>query len=102
MISYRHIVTYGTGQHRWLSNVTDLALAGIGAEWMLFAVNATGGVSTYRLGDPLTPLERAHYTTPHLASGLVATLNHGAMASSGSVLRRCRIWSKPIRNHDLA
>ncbi|WP_306754393.1 M10 family metallopeptidase C-terminal domain-containing protein [Paracoccus actinidiae] len=58
MISYRHIVTYGTGQHRWLSNVTDLALAGIGAEWMLFAVNATGGVSTYRLGDPLTPLER--------------------------------------------
>lgn len=56
MISYRHVVTYGTTQKRWLSDVTDLATGQIGGEWMLFAVNARGGVSSYRIGDPLAPL----------------------------------------------
>ena len=58
MITYRHVVTYGTTQQRWLSNVTDLALAQTGGQWMVFAVNATGGLSSYRIGDPLAPLIR--------------------------------------------
>lgn len=58
MISWQHIVTYGTAQPRWLSNVADLALAPVDGKWMLFAVNAKGGVSTYRISDPLAPLER--------------------------------------------
>ncbi|WP_295047865.1 hypothetical protein [uncultured Paracoccus sp.] len=57
MISYRHVVTFGTAQHGWLSNVADLAVAQIGADWMLFAVNATGGVSSHRIGDPLAPMQ---------------------------------------------
>lgn len=59
MISWQHIVTYGTAQPRWLSNVADLALAPVDGKWMLFAVNAKGGVSTYRISDPLAPLERS-------------------------------------------
>ena len=62
MISWQHIVTYGTAQPRWLSNVADLALAPVDGKWMLFAVNATGGVSTYRISDPLSPLEQKGYS----------------------------------------
>ena len=58
MLSFRHIVTYGTAQPFWLSNVADLAVARVGADWMLFAVNVQGGVSSYRIGDPLAALER--------------------------------------------
>lgn len=72
MLSYRHIATYGTAQPRWLSNVADLAVARVGADWMLFAVNATGGVSSYRIGDPLAPLER------ELAAALPANVTYYA------------------------
>lgn len=44
----------------------------------------------------------SHCTTPPAFSGFGAILSHGAMASSGSVLRRFRMWSKPVRNQDLA
>ncbi|MCZ0960606.1 M10 family metallopeptidase C-terminal domain-containing protein [Paracoccus benzoatiresistens] len=56
MISYRHVATYGAAQTRWLSGVADLATAEVGGSWMLFAVNARGGVSSYRISDPLAPL----------------------------------------------
>ncbi|WP_207102340.1 calcium-binding protein [Paracoccus shandongensis] len=56
MITYRHVATYGAAQTRWLSGVTDLAMAQIGGSWMLFAVSARGGVSSYRISDPDAPL----------------------------------------------
>ncbi|MTE00559.1 calcium-binding protein [Paracoccus sp. YIM 132242] len=56
MISYRHVATYGAAHTRWLSGVADLATAQIGGSWMLFAVSARGGVSSYRISDPDAPL----------------------------------------------
>ncbi|WP_347137509.1 M10 family metallopeptidase C-terminal domain-containing protein [Paracoccus sp. SSK6] len=58
MISYRHVVTYGATDSRWLSNVADLAMAQVGGNWLLFAVNATGGITNYRITDPDAPLAR--------------------------------------------
>lgn len=61
MLSYRHVVTFGTTQRSWLSKVTDLEIAQIGGQWLLFAVSGFGGgVSSYRIPDPTAPLVRVH------------------------------------------
>ncbi|WP_374301606.1 M10 family metallopeptidase C-terminal domain-containing protein [Paracoccus sp. (in: a-proteobacteria)] len=60
MISSRHVVTYGAAQTRWLSGVTDLALSRVDGNWLLFAVNAMGGVSSYRVSDPDAPLAQVN------------------------------------------
>lgn len=59
MISYRHVVTLGGTDAGWLSNMSDLAMAQIGGNWLLLAVNATGGISSYRMSDTDAPLARA-------------------------------------------
>lgn len=43
----------------WLSNMSDLVMAQIGGNWLLLAVNATGGISSYRMSDTAAPLARA-------------------------------------------
>ena len=45
----------------------------------------------------LRDAEPAHYTTPSVFGRVRVTLCHGRMASRGSVLRRLRMWSKPVR-----
>lgn len=56
MISYRHVITHGTTQTRWLSGVADLAMARVDDAWLLFAASTRGGISSYRISDPGTPL----------------------------------------------
>lgn len=75
MISSRHVVTYGTTQQRWLSDVTDLALVQTAGQWLLCAVNALGGISSYRIADPLAPLVRG------LTAGFPAGFTYHAQPS---------------------
>ncbi len=49
-----------------------------------------------------TPPVQTHYTTLLILMCFGMMRSHGAIASSGSDLRRCRIWSKPVRNQDFA
>lgn len=61
MLTYQHVVTFGTTQRGWLFNVTDLEIAQIGGQWLLFAVSGFGGgVSSYRIPDPDQPIIRVH------------------------------------------
>ncbi|MBC9246483.1 calcium-binding protein [Paracoccus sp. 11-3] len=61
MLTYQNVVTFGTTQRGWLFNVTDLEIAQIGGQWLLFAVNGFGGgVSSYRIPDPDQPIIRVH------------------------------------------
>lgn len=57
MLAYRHVVTYGTTQTSWLSNVTDLALARIGGQLLLFSTtHIGGGVASFAISDPDTAM----------------------------------------------
>ena len=63
MLSHRLVVTYGTTETSWLSNVTDLAVARIGGQWMLFSTtHVGGGVASFAIGGAETGL--------HLVQGL--------------------------------
>lgn len=67
MLAYRHVVTYGTALTSWLSNVTDLALARIGGQSLLFsATHIGGGVASFSISDPDTPLTMVA-SRPYLA-----------------------------------
>lgn len=55
-MSYRHVITQGATQTRWLSGVADLTMASLGGVWTLFAISTRGGVSSYRISDPDAPL----------------------------------------------
>ena len=58
MITYRHVTTFGVTQQRWLSNVTDLAIAESDGRFMLFAATQIGGgVTSYAISDPDLPLQ---------------------------------------------
>ncbi|MBW7055080.1 M10 family metallopeptidase C-terminal domain-containing protein [Paracoccus bogoriensis] len=58
MIAYRHVTTFGVTQQRWLSKVTDLAIAGSDGRFMLFAAtHIGGGVTSYAISDPDLPLQ---------------------------------------------
>ncbi|MDP5307765.1 calcium-binding protein, partial [Paracoccus spongiarum] len=57
MLAYRHVVTFGTTETSWLSNVTDLALTRIGGQMLLFsATHFGGGVASFAISDPDSPL----------------------------------------------
>ncbi|MDM7458610.1 MAG: hypothetical protein P3W94_004505, partial [Paracoccus sp. (in: a-proteobacteria)] len=57
MITYKLVTTAGVAQTSWLSNVTDLAIAGSGGQMALIAAtHLGGGVSSYRITDPATPI----------------------------------------------
>lgn len=57
MLTYRHVVTYGTTLQPWLTRVTDLTYAQIGGQHLVFATGTTaGGISSYRISDPDKPL----------------------------------------------
>lgn len=67
MLAYRHVVTFGTTQPFWLSNVTDLAMVRIGGQLLLFsATHIDGGVASFRISDPDTPLQMVD-SRPYLA-----------------------------------
>lgn len=57
MLAYRHVVTYGTANTSWLSNITDLALTRIGGQLLLFSTtHYGGGVASFSISDPDAPL----------------------------------------------
>lgn len=76
MISYRHVATFGTAHSGWLSGIADLAMARVGGTWLLFAVNATGGVSSHRLEGAdraLVPVQVQEFPA-HLTYGAMPQL----------------------------
>ncbi|MCF3973331.1 M10 family metallopeptidase C-terminal domain-containing protein [Paracoccus salsus] len=57
MLGYRHVATYGTTETRWLANITDLAIARIGGQLLLFSTtHIDGGVASFAFSDPDQPL----------------------------------------------
>lgn len=68
MLAFRHVVTYGTAQTSWLSNITDLGFARIGGQNLLFsATHIRGGVSSFSISDPDAPLTKIA-SRPYLKS----------------------------------
>lgn len=59
MITYQHVTTFGVTQPLWLSQVTDLAIVGSEGQYVLVAAtHIGGGVTSYQISDPDTPLRQ--------------------------------------------
>jgi hypothetical protein len=54
------------------------------------------------LGIPVTEAVGSYYTTLPVFRLLEARTRHGSAACSGSILRRRRMWNRPIRKRDCA